>query len=109
MLGTPIAPRLSASFIPIRKPNKLPGPTLSTHYTKEYGSDRLELQAGVLRSGWRVVVVDDVLATGGTLCGAVELCGSAGAVVVECVVLMELCGLAGRQRVRAPVHSFIKY
>ena len=108
MLGAAIAPRLSASFIPVRKPGKLPGPTLSIEYTKEYGSDRLELQAGVLRPASRVVVVDDLLATGGTLCAAVQLCHTAGAVVLECIVLIEVCGLDGRKRVDAPMHSFIK-
>ena len=109
LLGAPIAPRLSASFVPIRKAGKLPGPCLSIDYTKEYGPDLLQLQAAALRPSARVVVVDDLLATGGTLGGAVGLCRLAGAVVVECVVLIELCGLEGRARVGAPVHSFIKF
>ena len=107
ILGAPIAPRLSAAFIPIRKPGKLPGACHSVTYNKEYGADRIELQQGVLKSGARLVIVDDLLATGGTLAGAVELCHAAGAVVVECVVLIELIGLNGRDKAGAPVHSFI--
>ena len=109
LIGSPIAPRLSASFIPIRKRGKLPGPCLSIPYTKEYGPDRMEVQAAALRRGARVVVVDDLLASGGTLGGAVGLCEQAGAVVLECVVLVELCELNGRTKVGAAVHSFIEF
>ena len=109
LLGAPIAPRLSAAFVPIRKRGKLPGPCLSTAYQLEYGSGGLELQTGGLAAGARVVVVDDLMATGGTLCGAVELCTQAKAVVLECVVFIELCELQGRTRLAAPLHSFIQY
>lgn len=109
LLGAPIAPRLSAAFVPIRKQGKLPGQCLSAAYSKEYGADQMEMQAAALQPSARVVVVDDLLATGGTLSAAVGLCRQAGAVVLECVVLIELIDLDGRARVDAPVHSFIKF
>ena len=95
--------------MPIRKAGKLPGPVLSAGYEKEYGADAMQMQRGALREGQRVVIVDDLLATGGTMRGAVELCRAAGGEVLQCVVLIELLDLHGRSAVHVPVHSFIQY
>ena len=94
--------------MPIRKRGKLPGQCLSLGYSSEYGANQMELQAAALHEAARVVVVDDLLATGGTLSAAVGLCRQAGAVVLECVVLIELSELQGRARLDVPVHSFIQ-
>ena len=95
--------------MPIRKAGKLPGPTLSTVYTKEYGADSMQMQRGAIHKAQRVVIVDDVLATGGTLQGAVDLCRAAEAEVLQCVVLIELRELRGRAAIGADVRSFIQY
>ena len=109
LIGPAICPRLNAAFVPLRKPGKLPGPVASTAYEKEYGADGIQMQKGAIRAGQKVVIVDDLLATGGTLRGAVELVKAAGGEVLQCVVLIELAGLKGRQKIAADVHAFIQY
>ena len=99
--GAALAYHLGAGFITLRKPGKLPGPVDAQAYDLEYGTASLELQTDVLRPGRRVVIVDDVLATGGTACAAVELVRRAGASVEAVAVIMDLPGLGGSARLRA--------
>jgi adenine phosphoribosyltransferase len=98
LLGAPLAQRLGCGFVPLRKPGKLPGPTLRRAYALEYGEDALEVQADALASGQRVLLVDDVLATGGTLAAGVGLLQELGAVVSGATVALEITALGGRQR-----------
>ena len=96
IFGAAIAQRLGRGFVPLRKPGKLPGMTIGMDYQLEYGEDRLELRDGCLWPGAKVLVVDDVLATGGTMRAAVELVQKAGGFVAGASVLIELSFLNGR-------------
>ncbi|MEU3979911.1 adenine phosphoribosyltransferase [Streptomyces sp. NPDC026672] len=98
ILGAPVAVRAGVGFVPVRKAGKLPGATLSQAYDLEYGSAEIEVHAEDLSSGDRVLIVDDVLATGGTAGAAVQLIHRAGAEVAGIAVLMELGFLGGRGR-----------
>ena len=98
--GAAIALRLGAGFIPIRKAGKLPWRVLSHSYQLEYGTDQLDIHEDALATGERVLIVDDVLATGGTAAAAVELCRMLGSEVVGVQVLIELSALGGRERLR---------
>jgi len=98
ILGAALALSLRCGFVPVRKPGKLPARTLAQEYQLEYGSDRLEIHADALPPGARVLVVDDVLATGGTLCAATALLRRQGASVIGAGVLVELAFLHGRGR-----------
>lgn len=98
ILGAPVAVRAGLGFIPVRKAGKLPGATLSQAYDLEYGSAEIEVHAEDLSSGDRVLIVDDVLATGGTAEASIELIRRAGAEVSGLAVLMELGFLGGRSR-----------
>lgn len=98
IVGAPIAIAIHAGFVPVRKPGKLPSATLSEPYTLEYGDDSLELHSDALPAGARVLVVDDVLATGGTAAATCRLVERAGGIVVACVFLVELEPLHGRRQ-----------
>jgi adenine phosphoribosyltransferase len=102
LFATPLALALGIGVIPVRKPGKLPAKTIEYEYALEYGSDRLQMHAGVLTPGARVLVVDDVLATGGTAEACVRLVEAGGGTVVGAAFLLELAALEGRQRL-APV------
>jgi adenine phosphoribosyltransferase len=97
ILGAALARELGIGFVPVRKPGKLPARTLSLDYALEYGSDRLQIHADALPPGARVIVVDDVLATGGTLKAALALTRQQGAEVLGAAVLLELSFLDARQ------------
>jgi len=97
ILGAALALELRTGFVPARKPGKLPARTLSLEYALEYGSDRLHIHADALPHGARVIVVDDVLATGGTLKAALALTRQQGAEVVGAAVLLELGFLEARK------------
>ncbi|MFI1050295.1 adenine phosphoribosyltransferase [Streptomyces griseoruber] len=101
ILGAPVAVRAGLGFIPVRKAGKLPGATLSQAYDLEYGSAEIEVHAEDLTAGDRILIVDDVLATGGTAEAAIRLIHRAGAEVAGVAVLMELSFLDGRPRLRA--------
>ena len=98
--GAAIAVRLGAGFIPIRKAGKLPWRVLSHSYQLEYGTDQLDIHEDAVAKGQRVLIVDDVLATGGTAAAAVELCRKLGSEVAGVQVLIELSALAGRDRLK---------
>ncbi|AXG76888.1 adenine phosphoribosyltransferase [Streptomyces paludis] len=112
ILAAPVAVRAGVGFIPVRKAGKLPGATLAQSYDLEYGSAEIEIHAEDLDSGDRVLVIDDVLATGGTAEASLELVRRAGARVVGVAVLMELGFLGGRARLEpvldgAPLEALI--
>ncbi|XP_010433445.1 PREDICTED: adenine phosphoribosyltransferase 4-like isoform X2 [Camelina sativa] len=98
IFGVPIALAIGAKFVPLRKPKKLPGEIIFEEYELEYGSDRLEMHVEAVDSGDRALVVDDLIATGGTLCAAMNLLRRVGAEVVECACVIELPELNGRER-----------
>jgi adenine phosphoribosyltransferase len=110
ILGAALARQLGAGFIPARKPGKLPADTISARYILEYGIDALEMHTDALSHGERVLVHDDLLATGGTAKALCELAEQRGAVVVGCAFLVELSFLAGRDRL-APfdVHALVDF
>lgn len=108
-LGAPLAYALGKGLVLLRKPGKLPGDKLSCSYKLEYGDDALEVHVGAIQPGHRVLLVDDVLATGGTSMAAIELVQKCGGVVAGIAFLMELQGLGGREKLgNHPVVSIIK-
>lgn len=98
IFGVPVAYKLDAGFVPIRKPNKLPAKTISETYVLEYGTDTLEMHEDALEKGDRVLIVDDLLATGGTAAAACNLVTKAGADIVGCAFVIELNDLNGRDK-----------
>jgi adenine phosphoribosyltransferase len=110
MFGGVVATQLGAGLIPIRKPGKLPWTRLRQEYALEYGTDALEMHEDALPMGARVLIVDDVLATGGTASAALQLASRRGAHAVGCSFLVELSLLRGRSRLDAlPVSSVVTY
>jgi adenine phosphoribosyltransferase len=110
LFAGPLALDLGVGVIPVRKPGKLPADTIAHEYELEYGRDRLEMHRGVLAAGARVLVVDDVLATGGTAAACMRLVEAAGGTVAGAAFLVEIAPLGGRERL-APhrVESVIVY
>ncbi|XP_004584144.2 adenine phosphoribosyltransferase [Ochotona princeps] len=110
LFGPSLAQELGLGCVLIRKRGKLPGPTLSASYALEYGKAELEIQKDALEPGQKVVIVDDLLATGGTMRAACELLGQLRAEVLECVSLVELTTLRGRDKLQpVPVFSLLQY
>lgn len=110
LFGMPMAYKLNKAFIPIRKKGKLPRETMEASYELEYGSATIEIHKDDVKPGMRVVLVDDLIATGGTLAAAAGLCEQLGAEVVKIVCLMELAGLKGREKLaRYDVDAVITY
>ncbi|KAG6637017.1 hypothetical protein CIPAW_11G151400 [Carya illinoinensis] len=110
IFGPPIALAIGAKFVPLRKPRKLPGQVISEEYILEYGRDCLEMHVGAVEPGERALVVDDLIATGGTLCAAMNLLECVGAEVVECACLIELPELKGRGRLKGkPLYVLVEY
>ena len=110
IFGALLARELAVGFVPIRKPGKLPAETRSRSYQLEYGTDSIEIHADALRAGQRVLMVDDLLATGGTMLAACELVESLGAEVAGISVLIELSFLKGRERLgRYKLHTVLSY
>ncbi len=109
-LATPVADRIGAGFIPLRKPGKLPYETVREEYELEYGIDALEMHTDALFEGERVLLVDDVIATGGTAAAAIRLLRHLGANVVAFSVFIELIFLGGAQKIDGvPLHALLKY
>lgn len=98
IFGCPVAVECGIGFVPIRKPGKLPRETVSKEYSLEYGSNTLCMHADALKKGDKVLIVDDLLATGGTIGATVELIKSLGASVVGCAFVVELTELKGREK-----------
>ncbi|MDK7722538.1 adenine phosphoribosyltransferase [Peptoniphilus lacrimalis] len=110
IVGAPLAYKLSKGFIPIRKPGKLPCEKISVEYDLEYGTDSIEMHVDGIKKGERVVIVDDLLATGGTSQAAIKLVESLGAEVAGLLFLMELDDINGRQKLKNyRVDSIIHY
>ena len=109
ILAPPVALRLGVGFVPVRKPDKLPWKARRQSYQLEYGSDALEIHEDSLTRADRVLVVDDVLATGGTAAAAVTLVRSLGATVVGTAFLIALGFLGGAKRLDCPVHAVLNY
>jgi len=110
IFGTAIAYKLGAGFVPVRKKGKLPFKTYQVTYELEYGTDTLEIHSDAVKEGQRVLIVDDLLATGGTAKAGAELIEKLKGKVVGMAFLIELTFLKGREKIKAfPVHALIKY
>ncbi len=110
IFAAPVAVQLGAGFVPIRKPGKLPAPTASIAYSLEYGANELHMHRDAIRPGARVLLVDDLLATGGTVGAAAQLIEQLGGTVVALAFVIELRFLAGRSALPPyPIHALIEY
>lgn len=109
LVAAPLALRLGCGFIMLRKKGKLPGPTVGHDYALEYGTDRIEVQQDAVKPGDRVVVVDDLLATGGTMSAGITLLRKVGAEVPGAAALIELTFLNGRAKLDVPFDALVAY
>ena len=109
LIAAPLALKLGCGFVMLRKRGKLPGETVGLNYSLEYGTDRIEAQADAVQPGQRVVVVDDLLATGGTMAAGIALLRQMGAVVPAGASLIELTFLKGRSRLDIPFDALVAY
>ena len=109
LVAAPLALKLGCGFIMVRKRGKLPGETIGLDYSLEYGTDRIEVQADAVQPGQRVVVVDDLLATGGTMAAAIQLLRNIGAEVPAAAAMIELTFLNGRNRLPVPCETLMAY
>jgi adenine phosphoribosyltransferase len=110
IIGAPLAYKLGVGFIPVRKPGKLPAPVHTVEYELEYGMDRLEMHQDALHPGSRVLIVDDLIATGGTATATAELVQQIGCVLVGFGFIIELRDLGGRQRLPdVPIVTLVEY
>ena len=110
IFGTPLAYALGAGFVPVRKKGKLPGETISVEYDLEYGTDILEIHKDSIKPGQKVVIVDDLLATGGTIQSVATLVEALGGEVVSMDFIIELTGLNGREKLKNyQINSLVKY
>ncbi len=109
LVAAPLALKLGCGFIMLRKRGKLPGATIGLDYDLEYGTDRIEIQEEAVKPGQRVVVVDDLLATGGTMAAGIRLLQKVGADVVAAGVMIELAFLNGRKKIDVPLEALISY
>lgn len=110
IFGTAVAQSLSAGFVPIRKPGKLPHETHSESYELEYGTDHVEVHRDAIKPGDRVLLIDDVLATGGTMAACCRLAERLGGEIIGAAVLIELAFLKGRSRLNGrPLHSVLSF
>lgn len=110
MVGAPIAYALGVGFVPVRKPGKLPADTLQVEYELEYGTDKLEIHKDAIKPGTKVAIVDDLLATGGTILSVAKLIENLGGEIVSINFIIELTDLRGREKLKNyDVNSLIKY
>merc|ERR1712051_47668 len=107
LLGPAMALAINKPFVPIRKVGKLPGKCVKESYKLEYGEDTMEVQEGAISTGSRVLIVDDLLATGGTMAAASSLVRRCGGVVAHCWIIVELAALEGRKKVKEEVKALI--
>jgi adenine phosphoribosyltransferase len=105
ILGAPLAHQLGVGFIPVRKQGKLPGDTIEHHYDLEYGTDSVEIHTDAIGDGDRVLLVDDLIATGGTAEAAAHLIERSGGTVVECCFIIDLTDVGGRARLEKAGHK----
>ncbi|OCH93595.1 adenine phosphoribosyltransferase [Obba rivulosa] len=108
LLGPIIAMRLGAAFVPVRKQGKLPGECVSATYEKEYGSDSFEMQADAIKPGQNVIIIDDLIATGGSAKAAGELVAKQGGNTLKYLFIIELTFLKGSASLDAPVYSIVQ-
>ncbi|MDR0334869.1 MAG: adenine phosphoribosyltransferase [Methanomassiliicoccaceae archaeon] len=110
IFGVPVAIALGAGFVPVRKKGKLPAKTISASYELEYGTDTLEMHEDAIKKGQRVLIVDDLLATGGTISAVTEMCERLGANIVGLSFMIELDGLNGRSKLKGrKISSIVRY
>jgi adenine phosphoribosyltransferase len=110
IFGVPVAVALNAGFVPVRKKGKLPAKTVSATYELEYGTDTLEMHEDAIMKGQRVLIVDDLLATGGTISAVIEMCESLGAKIVGLSFMIELDFLNGRDKLKGrKISSIVRY
>jgi adenine phosphoribosyltransferase len=109
LLAAPLALKLGRGFVMLRKRGKLPGPVVGLNYGLEYGEDRIEIQADAVEAGARVVILDDLLATGGTMQAGIRLLRQLGAEVPAAAALIELTFLGGRARLDVPCDTLVAY
>jgi adenine phosphoribosyltransferase len=109
IVGAPLALGLGKGFIPVRKAGKLPGPTHGVEYELEYGTDLVEVHKDAIEKGSRVLMVDDLLATGGTMEGSSKLIEKAGGIINGYAFVIELIDLKGRSRLDKPVYSLVSF
>lgn len=109
LVAAPLALKLGCGFVMVRKKGKLPGPTISHEYELEYGTDSIQIQSDAVHPGQRVVILDDLLATGGTLNAAAQLFRKVGAEVVGAACIIELNFLKGRSKLDIPVETLVSY
>ena len=109
LFATPLAMRMGLPMMMIRKAGKLPGEVVSYEYDLEYGTDTIQIQADAIKAGQKVVIIDDLLATGGTLSASVRLCQQVGGEVVGCGVVIELDFLSGTDALEVPCISLVNY
>jgi adenine phosphoribosyltransferase len=109
LVAAPLALELGLGFVMLRKPRKLPGATVGLDYALEYGTDRIEMQADAVQPGQRVVLLDDLLATGGTMAAGIRLLRDAGAEVPMVAALIELTFLGGRRKLDVPFETLLQY
>ena len=109
LVAAPLALALGCGFTMVRKVGKLPGETVAYSYELEYGSDTIEIQSDAVKPGQRVVILDDLLATGGTMAAAVKLVEKVGAEVAGAACIIELTFLSGRSRLSVPFNALIAY
>lgn len=109
LIAAPLAAKLGLGLVMVRKKGKLPGATKTHSYALEYGQDTIEIQEGLIREGQRAIVIDDLLATGGTASAAIHLAHSMGAAVVRALFVIELSFLRGREKLGVPVSSLLAY
>ncbi len=105
ILGAALAYALGKGFVPIRKPGKLPGEKISFEYELEYGKDKIEIHKDAITSGMKVLLIDDLIATGGTALAATKLIEQLGGKIVECAFVVDLPEVGGRKRLEAAGHS----
>ena len=109
LVAAPLAYQLGCGFVMVRKKGKLPGPTIRYSYDLEYGTDTIEVQADGIKPGQRVVVMDDLLATGGTMAAAIALVRRVGGEVVGAACIIELAFLGGRRKIDVPFTAAVSY
>lgn len=109
LVAAPLALQLGLGFVMVRKKGKLPGATVPYTYDLEYGTDTIEVQEGAIAKGQKVVVLDDLLATGGTMAATIDLCRQVGGEVVAAAAIIELSFLNGRSKLDVPITSLIAY